>query len=110
MRSAIVDCPQDGELSLDAFGPVSAPAVSVRKRFVYILRSDRDPQKHYVGVTSDVSKRLRGHNAGLDVHTARNRPWHVIVSLEFRTEEGAVEFERYLKTGSGRAFAKRHFP
>ena len=80
------------------------------KRFVYILRSDRDGRRHYVGVTSDVPERLFWHNAGLNVHTAKHRPWYVIVALEFRTEEAALHFERYLKTGSGRAFAKRHFP
>jgi predicted GIY-YIG superfamily endonuclease len=82
----------------------------VEKRFVYLLRSDRDAKRHYVGVTSDVLERLRWHNAGLNVHTARNRPWSVIVVLEFGSEHGARAFERYLKTGSGRAFAKRHFP
>ena len=82
----------------------------VEKRFVYILRSEGDAKRHYVGVTADVTKRLHWHNPGLNVHTARNRPWHVIVSLEFRTEDAARAFERYLKTGSGRAFAKRHFP
>ena len=82
----------------------------VEKRFVYILRSDRNPNRHYVGLTSDVSERLHWHNAGANVHTARDRPWYVIVSVEFRTQEGALEFERYLKTGSGRAFARRHFP
>ena len=80
------------------------------KRYVYILRSNRDPERHYVGVTSDVRERLSWHNAGVNVHTARDRPWHVIVSIEFRTQDAALEFERYLKTGSGRAFAKRHFP
>jgi predicted GIY-YIG superfamily endonuclease len=83
---------------------------AAEKRFVYVLRSDCDGARHYVGVTSNVPQRLRWHNAGLNVHTARNRPWHVIVALEFETEEAAREFERYLKTGSGRAFAKRHFP
>jgi len=63
-----------------------------------------------VGVTSDVSERLYWHNAGLSAHTARNHPWYLIVSVEFRTEEAALKFERYLKTGSGRVFAKRHFP
>ena len=61
-------------------------------------------------MTSNVPERLHWHNAGLNVHTARNRPWSVIVAIEFRTQEAALEFERYLKTGSGRAFAKRHFP
>lgn len=80
------------------------------KRIVYVLRSASDTERHYVGVTSDLEKRLAWHNAGQNVHTARNRPWTVIVSLEFRTEAAARAFERYLKTGSGRAFAKRHFP
>jgi putative endonuclease len=54
--------------------------------------------------------RLDWHNAGQNAQTVRDRPWHVLVSLEFRTAEAAGQFERYLKTGSGRAFAKRHFP
>jgi putative endonuclease len=77
---------------------------------VYVLRSVRDSKRHYVGVTSNVTERLRWHNAGMNVHTANNCPWDVIVSVEFKTQEAALEFERYLKTGSGRAFAKRHFP
>jgi len=63
-----------------------------------------------VGLTSDIAERLEWHNAGLNEHTARDRPWQVIVSLQFKTAEAAGQFERYLKTGSGRAFATRHFP
>lgn len=84
--------------------------VQTEKRFVYVLRSDRNPRRHYVGLTSDVAFRLAWHNAGQNEHTAGDRPWHVIVTLEFKTAEAAGQFERYLKTGSGRAFAKRHFP
>jgi putative endonuclease len=79
------------------------------RRFVYILRSQRDPTRHYVGVTSNVTKRLQWHNAGQNVHTVRDRPWSIVVSLEFPTAQAASRFERYLKSGSGRAFAKRHF-
>ena len=80
------------------------------KRFVYVLRSDQNPRRHYVGLTSDVAARLEWRNAGQNQHTAKDRPWHLLVSLEFRTADAAGQFERYLKTGSGRAFAKRHFP
>ena len=80
------------------------------KRIVYILRSDRNPERHYTGVTTDIVQRLRWHNAGQNTDTARDRPWSVVVSIEFSTEQSALEFERYLKSGSGRAFAKRHFP
>jgi putative endonuclease len=79
------------------------------KRFVYLLRSDRNPRRHYVGLTSDISSRLQWHNAGQNDHTARDRPWHVLVLIEFKNAEPAFAFERYLKSGSGRAFAKRHF-
>jgi putative endonuclease len=79
-------------------------------RFVYILRSNLNPSRCYTGLTADPIRRLRWHNDGQNVHTARNRPWRLIVSLEFESEDAAWRFERYLKTGSGRAFAKRHFP
>jgi putative endonuclease len=79
------------------------------KRFVYILRSEADPRRHYVGVTSDVTERLAWHNAGPSGHTRAHRPWTVVVTIEFPTEHQAIRFEKYLKSGSGRAFATRHF-
>jgi predicted GIY-YIG superfamily endonuclease len=79
------------------------------KRTVYILRSLSNPGRHYVGLTADLSRRLAGHNAGQNTHTARDRAWSVVVVIEFSTEEAAVRFERYLKSGSGRAFTKHHF-
>ena len=81
----------------------------IGKRFVYILRSESDPDRHYVGCTADVDNRLEWHNVGPDSHTRMNRPWKPIVVIEFATEAGAMRFERYLKSGSSRAFAKRHF-
>jgi len=41
--------------------------------------------------------------------TARHKPWELVASVEFASKTSAVCFERYLKSGSGRAFAKRHF-
>src|SRR4051812_2681899 len=81
----------------------------VGKRFVYVVRSDVDPCRHYVGASSDVDRRLDWHNAGLSTYTSLWRPWSLVVSIEFRDEATALGFERYLKSGSGRAFAKRHF-
>jgi predicted GIY-YIG superfamily endonuclease len=81
----------------------------IGKRFVYIVRSDVDPNRHYVGVTSDVGNRLEWHNHGPCGHTAERRPWSLVVIIEFPTEQQALRFERYLKSGSGRAFATRHF-
>lgn len=79
------------------------------KRFVYVIRSKVDPARYYEGVTSHVAVRLSVHNSGGSQHTARNRPWQLVVTLEFASESSALAFEKYLKTGSGRAFAKRHF-
>jgi predicted GIY-YIG superfamily endonuclease len=79
------------------------------KRFVYILKSINTPATYYVGLTSDLEARLAGHNAGLSPHTAAHRPWKRLVVIEFDEQQPAIEFEKYLKTGSGREFARRHF-
>ena len=81
----------------------------IEKRIVYIIRSDFDSSRHYVGITNDLRARLEWHNTGPGGHTVEDRPWSLVVSLEFPSEKAAVSFEKYLKTGSGRAFAKRHF-
>ena len=79
------------------------------KRIVYILRSDPEPARHYTGLTSDLPGRLKWHNGSDWGYGVRYGPWSLLVSLEFRTEASARRFEKYLKSGSGRAFAKRHF-
>jgi predicted GIY-YIG superfamily endonuclease len=91
------------------FARTKALVRGIGKRFVYILRSQSDPSRHYVGITGDVDTRLEWHNNGPCGYTRAYRPWKVIVSIEFPTERQAVRFERYLKSGSGRAFATRHF-
>ena len=69
------------------------------------MRKLYQPAAIYTGVTIDINQRLRRHNAGQNTDTARDRPWSVVVSIEFNTERSALEFERYLKSGSGREFA-----
>ena len=81
----------------------------IGKRFVYILRSQSDPKRHYTGITSDVERRLEWHDFGPSGHTVDHRPWSIVASIEFPSEAQAARFERYLKSGSGRAFASRHF-
>jgi putative endonuclease len=79
------------------------------KRIVYVIRSRKDPGRHYVGLTSDLPARLASHNAGESPHTRTLIPWALVVSVQFASEDAALRFERFLKSGSGRAFAKRHF-
>ena len=78
------------------------------KRFVYILRSAAQPSRYYTGLTSDVGARLRTHNTGGSPHTASGTPWQLDIVIEFADERRAIAFEKYLKSGSGAAFAKRH--
>ncbi len=94
-----------------AFGIRVAFAVAMPgdKRYVYILKNGDSKPHVYSGLTSDVRVRLADHHASRCVHTATYRPWQLHVVIEFHDEQQAIHFERYLKSGSGRAFAKRHF-
>lgn len=78
------------------------------RRFVYILRNDDNPPRFYTGLTSDPAHRLSVHNQQNGHHTSGGGPWHLDVLIEFADEDRAVRLERYLKSGSGCAFASRH--
>ncbi len=82
--------------------------MELRKRIVYVLKSDIDSTRYYTGLTSDMAARLNAHNAGRCPHTASGKPWVIDVIVEFADERRAIAFEKYLKSGSGGAFAKRH--
>lgn len=77
--------------------------------YVYILVSESDPNNHYIGFTTDLAGRLRTHNEGGSPHTSKDGPWHIDVAVAFRDKRKALAFEKYLKSHSGRAFAKKHF-
>jgi putative endonuclease len=75
--------------------------------YVYILRSLEHPDRHYVGVTADLRSRLKKHNAGEVSHTSKYAPWTVKTYVAFSDDAQAFAFEKYLKSASGRAFAKK---
>jgi putative endonuclease len=75
--------------------------------YVYTLESEKLPGRFYVGLTDDLKDRLRRHNAGDVPHTAKFCPWRIKSAVAFRERERAAEFEQYLKSASGRAFAKK---
>ena len=77
--------------------------------YVYKLRSEVDPKEIYTGLSRNVQARLRAHNDGQSRHTSKFRPWRLELFVWFSDESKAREFERYLKSGSGRAFSSRHF-
>lgn len=82
---------------------------SAPKRFVYVLKTVHEPASYYVGLTANVRARFEDHNAGRCPHTVSRRPWRLHVTMMFSDDRLASRFERYLKSASGRAFAKHHF-
>ena len=74
-----------------------------------MLMSIADPDQRYTGFTADLKQRVDSHNQGASVHTRRYRPWKLVNYFAFDDERRAREFEYYLKSGSGRAFANKHF-
>jgi len=75
--------------------------------YVYFLRSINNPQKTYVGYTINLQERLSTHNAGDSMYTKEYRPWKVVTYIGFDCPDKAKNFEKYVKVGSGNAFAKK---
>lgn len=76
-------------------------------KFVYIIRSQVEPDRHYTGSTTDLDRRLKEHNNGQSIHTNKYKPWFMETYVAFTDHKKADAFEEYLKSGSGRAFSKR---
>jgi putative endonuclease len=74
--------------------------------YVYILQTLNIRGRFYIGCTEDLKQRLAKHNNGEVPHTAKYRPWTIKTAIAFTDKERAIAFERYLKSPSGRAFAK----
>ena len=77
--------------------------------WVYLLQSIPYPKQQYIGAAEQLEERLAAHNAGKSKYTSKYKPWKIVVALRFDDDQKAFAFERYLKSGSGHAFAKRHF-
>jgi predicted GIY-YIG superfamily endonuclease len=75
--------------------------------YVYVLRSVDFPEQEYTGCTADLKRRLADHNAGKSRHTAKFSPWNLVWYCAFPDKLRALEFEKYLKSHSGRAFARK---
>lgn len=77
--------------------------------YVYLLESEGQPGQRYVGLTTDLKRRLVEHNASKSPHTSKFAPWRLVTYLAFSDRAKASSFEMYLKSGSGHAFAKKRF-
>jgi len=76
--------------------------------YVYLIESTSTGQR-YVGSTSELKRRIEQHNAGQSAHTAKFKPWRLVCYVAFLDRGKAEKFERYLKSGSGHAFAAKRF-
>ncbi|MBC8346958.1 MAG: GIY-YIG nuclease family protein [Candidatus Marinimicrobia bacterium] len=74
---------------------------------VYIIQSLKFPDRFYTGYSEDVKKRLQSHNYGQDAYTIKYKPWKIKTIISFNDRQRTLDFERYLKSPSGRAFAKK---
>ena len=76
--------------------------------YVYLIETLAVPRKRYVGMTTDLKQHLKEHNEGKSSHTSKFRPWKLTTYIAFTDRIKAEAFERYLKSGSGHAFASKH--
>ena len=86
------------------FGGQSPPPSE--KWYVYILKCKYG--RIYTGCTNDLESRIKRHKAGQVEVTKRLLPVSLETYVVFNNKYIAYNFERYLKKGSGRSFAKRH--
>jgi|KBSSwiStaDraftv2_1062776.scaffolds.fasta_scaffold155077_2 predicted GIY-YIG superfamily endonuclease len=94
--------------SVSNIAPQAAiPSVTTAFHYVYILQSLKDPRRFYIGRADELVERLARHNRGAVSHTRDFAPWSIRTAIAFRERALAIQFERYLKSGSGRAFAKK---
>jgi putative endonuclease len=75
--------------------------------YVYIL--DCYDNKQYVGCTNNLKNRLERHKNGYVPATKNKRPIKLQCYFVFKDKYRAYNFKKYLKSGSGRAFIKKHF-
>jgi predicted GIY-YIG superfamily endonuclease len=75
--------------------------------YVKLIESSANPAVRYTGYTADLRQRLADHNSGKNVSTTPNRPWRLCTYLAFAIKARALDFERYLKSSSGHAFARK---
>lgn len=76
---------------------------------MYYVYSLKCKEGFYVGCTDDLKSRLLRHKKGFVPATKNRRPLELDFYFAIVDKYKAFEFEKYLKSGSGRAFVKKHF-
>lgn len=75
--------------------------------YVYLIESEIHVGQRYIGETNDLRRRLAEHNTGKSPHTSKYAPWRLVTYIAFTDQTKAIAFERYVKSGSGHAFASK---
>jgi putative endonuclease len=78
-------------------------------KYVYILQSINFSEQYYIGCTNNLKRRISEHNSGNSIHTNKFKPWKIKNYFAFEDIEKADNFEKFLKSGNGRVFCKKHF-
>lgn len=76
---------------------------------MYYVYSLKCSDGYYIGCTDDLEDRLGRHEKGQVPATAERLPVKIDFYFALQDKYKAFEFEKYLKSGSGRAFVKKHF-
>ncbi len=74
--------------------------------YVYFLKS-LEKDFRYVGYTSKLKSRFEAHNKGLNQSTKHYAPFELEAYVAVKTKKIAKDLEKYFKTGSGIAFARK---
>ncbi len=74
--------------------------------YVYILQSEEGGEL-YVGITSDLRKRIKEHNQGRNFSTKSRIPWQLIHYEAYKNRNDTKRREKYLKTNQGARLLKR---
>lgn len=74
--------------------------------YVYVLKSTHF-DTIYIGSTNDLKNRLKSHNSGQSKHTSKYKPWEIVWYSAYKNKQLALNFEKYLKTASGKAFMRK---
>jgi putative endonuclease len=75
--------------------------------YTYIIRSKLDPHQTYIGYSANLKQRLTYHNSGKCKHTSKYIPWEIEFYAAFSSQKRAMDFEKYLKSHSGKVFASK---
>ena len=73
--------------------------------YVYILKCADNT--YYTGHTANLDERIKRHNKGENTYTSPRRPFILVTFIAFSDKYKAISFEKYLKSGSGKAFAQK---